>query len=82
MKTSPNMQAICEEFAARHGVDLSRPGAEVKLSVPGYTSFAVARTAPDTVVVERFFGSGSLDLGIVFDTTGSRDTPRASVNHH
>ena len=70
MKTSPKMQAICEEFAAKHGIDLSRIGAAVKLSMPAYTSFAMARHDADMVIVERFFGDGRLDLGIVFDTAG------------
>ena len=72
MKTSPKMQAICEALAAKHGVDLSQIGTEIKLTKPAYTSFAVERTEPDTVIVESFFGDGRLDLGIVFDTTGGR----------
>ena len=72
MKSSPKMKAICEELAAKHGVDLSQIGAKIELTKPAYTSFAVARMDVDTVIVERFFGDGRLDLGIVFDTTGGR----------
>ncbi len=72
MRSSPKMKAICEELAAKHGVDLSQIGAEIKLTKPAYTSFAVERTEPDTVIVERFFADGRQDLGIVFDTMGGR----------
>ena len=71
MKTSKAMQAIVGKIASKHGVDISQPGAYLKLEMPGYQPLSMECIGTHQVAVMHTFiqeGDVMRDPEIVFFT--------------
>ena len=77
---TPVMQQIITEIATKHGVQLDRVGAYLRLDQPGYDRLSIEVIGPHQVSVAHYFEQhGDLihDPEIVFWTGGETWTPIA-----
>jgi hypothetical protein len=71
MNTAPAMQRTITELARRFGVDVSQPGAYLRLELGGYMPLSIECTGPHQVAVAHSFvqeGDLMVDPEIVFFT--------------
>ena len=55
MKTSNKMQEVVTQLAAKHGLDLSQPGASLRLDMPGFDRLVIERTGEKLVSVAHTY---------------------------
>lgn len=71
MKTSPKMQKVVEQLAKRHGIDLSRREAYLRLELAGYERLVIEQIGGQLVSVAHYFeqnGDQVADPDVVFFT--------------
>ena len=71
MRTSKQMQTIISKIAAKHGVDLSKVGAHLTLTMPGYDRLAIETIGVNQISLAHYFqqnGDLIADPEIVFYT--------------
>jgi hypothetical protein len=71
MKTSAAMQKIITRLAQRHGIDITRPGASLRLDMPGFYRLCIENIGFDRISVAHYYEeAGDLvpDPDIVFYT--------------
>jgi hypothetical protein len=71
MKTSPKMQRVIEQLAKKHGLDLSREEAHLRLTMPGYHRLVIETIGSQCVSVAHYFeqnGDLVADPDVVFFT--------------
>ena len=54
MKTNPRMQRVISQICEKHGVDLSQPGAHLRLDMPGFDRLVIERITRDEVSVAHY----------------------------
>jgi len=71
VRTSKQMQTIISKIAAKHGVDLSKVGAHLTLTMPGYDRLAIETIGVNQISLAHYFqqnGDLIADPEIVFYT--------------
>ena len=71
MKLSPTMQRTIEQLAAKYEVDLARPGAYLRLEMPGFDRLSVENIGGNRISVAHYYeqnGDLIADPEIVFFT--------------
>jgi hypothetical protein len=71
VKTSKQMQSIIGKIAAKHGVELTKVGSHLTLTMPGYDRLAIETVGVNQVSVAHYFeqnGDLIADPEIVFFT--------------
>lgn len=57
MKTAPKMQAVIEALAQKHDVDITKPGALLRLDMEGFDALQIERLPNGCISVAHFFES-------------------------
>lgn len=71
MKTCPTMQAVIEQLASKHSLDLSKTGEHIRLDLPGYDRLCIEHIGGHLVSVAHYYEHNSdlvPDPEIVFFT--------------
>jgi len=54
MKTAPALQEIVTQLAEKHGVDLNRPGAYLRLELPGHGQLVIQNIGAERISVTNY----------------------------
>ena len=71
MKTSPKMQAVIEQLARQHGLDLSQAEAHLRLTMPNFDRLVIENIGFQCISVAHYFemnGDLIADPDVVFFT--------------
>lgn len=81
MQATPKLQEIVTQLATKHNVDLDKPGAYLRLELPGHGQLVIQNIGAERVSVANYLKVGRdwvADPGIVVfvDYAPDEDTPR------